>query len=63
MFWMQGYPAISLMEDSSGDFDPYYHSQSERLEHLNMTYRANVIRVAIGTVAFFAGPLEPAAEE
>jgi hypothetical protein len=63
MFWMQGYPAISLMEDSSGDFNPYYHSQYEQLEHLNMAYCAHVVQAAVGAVAYVAGPLEPAAGE
>ena len=60
MFWMQGYPAISLMEDSSGDFNPYYHSQYERLDHLNMAYCAHVVQAAVGAVAYVAGLLEPA---
>jgi hypothetical protein len=59
MFWAQGYPAISIMEDSSDDFNPYYHSQYERLEHLNMAYCTNVIKAAVGTVAYAAGLLGP----
>jgi hypothetical protein len=55
MFWMQGFPAISIMEDASGDFNPFYHSQYERLENLNMTYCANVIKAAIGAVVYLAG--------
>ncbi len=55
MFWMQGFPAISIMEDAGGDFNPYYHSQYERLENLNMTYCANVIKAAIGAVVYLAG--------
>jgi hypothetical protein len=54
MFWTQGYPAVSIMEDSSDDFNPYYHSQYDSLEHLNMTYCANVIQAAIGAVAYIA---------
>lgn len=59
MFWAQGYPAISIMEDSSDDFNPYYHSQYELLEHLNMAYCTNIIRAAVGTVAHVAGLLGP----
>jgi hypothetical protein len=60
MFWAQGYPAIDIMENHSGDFNPYYHSQYDRLEHLNMTYYTNVIKAALGAVAYSAGPLDPA---
>jgi hypothetical protein len=59
MFWGQGYAAISIMEDSRDDFNPYYHSQYERLGQLNMAYCANVIRAAVGAAVHIASLLGP----
>jgi hypothetical protein len=50
------------MEDGSGDFSPYYHSQYDRLENLNMMYCSNVVRAAVGSAAYLAGPLGPVPE-
>lgn len=56
-FWAEGYPAIHIAEDGTRDFNPYYHSQYERLEHLDMTYFTDIVKAAVGAVAHAAQPL------
>jgi len=56
-FWWRGYPAVHFMEDGDGDFNPYYHSQYETLDNLNMIYFTHIIQAVVGTVAHAAGPL------
>jgi hypothetical protein len=59
-FWLQGYPAILVIEDLA-DFTPHYHTQQDRLDTLNLEYLANNIRAAVGTLAHL-GCLLPAEE-
>ena len=49
-FVEQGYPAILAIEDD-GDFNPYYHTLSDRLSTLDMAYYAEFVRAAVATVA------------
>jgi hypothetical protein len=55
-FWDYGYPAILGIEDhSDGDFNPYYHSPSDRLEYLNMPYYTEFVRAAVAAFAHLSG--------
>lgn len=49
-FWEFGYPAILGIEDYD-DFTPYYHTTSDRLNTLNLTYFTDFIKAAVGTMA------------
>ncbi len=55
-FWSNGYPAILGIEEHDGDMSPYYHTTSDRVSTLNMTYFANFIRASVGTAAHLAIP-------
>lgn len=50
-FMEYNYQASYLFEYS---LDPYYHTSDDRIEHMNITYLANVCKLAIGTLASMA---------
>lgn len=56
-FWIRGYPAILAIEDNQNDFNPYYHTSSDRLSHLNLVYFNDFVKAAVGTAAHLARPL------
>lgn len=49
-FWDYGYPGILAIEDNV-DFTPYYHTISDTLATLNLTYFTNFVKAAVGTLA------------
>jgi Zn-dependent M28 family amino/carboxypeptidase len=56
-FWDEGYPAIMAIEDESdSDFNPYYHSEEDTIEHINPTYLTDFVRAAVGAMAHLANP-------
>jgi len=55
-FWNKGFPGILAIEDDYDDFNPYYHTQNDRLANLNQTYFVNFVRAAVGTAATLAVP-------
>jgi len=55
-FWYEGYPAVLLIEDMSmGQFNFYYHSTSDIMEHLNPDYFLEIAKLSIGSLALLAG--------
>jgi Zn-dependent M28 family amino/carboxypeptidase len=56
-FWTRGMPAILAIEDdgASDDFNPYYHTTSDKVATLNPTYLTNFVKASVGTVAVLAG--------
>jgi hypothetical protein len=56
-FWAQGYPAILVIEDSYGDFTPYYHRATDRIETLDMDYFRTLVQASVGTFAHMTGCL------
>jgi hypothetical protein len=53
-FWNWGYPAILAIEDyepGGHDFNPYYHSDQDLLQQLDLEYFAEFARAAVGTFA------------
>jgi hypothetical protein len=60
-FWDWQYTAILAIEDSD-DFTPYYHSSSDRLSTLNMTYFTEFTRAAVGTFAHISRACLPTAQ-
>lgn len=60
-FWSRNYPAVLVIEDSeygsSDDFNPYYHSTSDTLDKLDLTYAKRIAQTVIGAAAQLAEPL------
>lgn len=59
-FWYNNYPAILLIEDydasnGSYDFNAYYHTSEDKINYINKIYFEKCAKVAIGTVATYAG--------
>lgn len=55
-FWDQGYPAILGIEDFSSDFNPYYHSAGDNMNHIMENLFTEFTRAAVGAAATFAVP-------
>ena len=53
-FWAIGAPAVMAIEDDWYDLNPYYHTQSDTIEHLNMAYFTNFVKATVGTAAHLA---------
>jgi PKD repeat protein len=53
-FWDNGYPAILGIEEHDNDISPYYHTTSDTVSTLNMTYFTNFVKAAVGTAAHLA---------
>jgi len=56
-FWYNGYPSALIIEEyHGGDFNPYYHTENDRIAILNMPYFHEMARLSIGTIASKAVP-------
>jgi PKD repeat protein len=53
-FWNNGYPAILAIEEHDNDMTPYYHTTSDTVSTLNMTYFTNYVKASVGTAAHLA---------
>jgi uncharacterized repeat protein (TIGR02543 family) len=53
-FWNNGYPAILGIEEHDYDISPYYHTTSDTVSTLNMTYFTNFVKASVGTAAHLA---------
>jgi hypothetical protein len=57
-FWNNGYAAVLMIEEYfGGDFNPYYHSELDRIGILQMTYFHEMSKLCIGSLASMAGPV------
>lgn len=56
-FWNKGLSAILVIEDFEGDGNPYYHTSSDLVEHIDQPYFLSLARLAIGTAAVMARPM------
>jgi hypothetical protein len=57
-FWNNGYAAVLVIEEYyGGDFNPYYHTEDDRISILNLTYFFEMTKLCIGTLASLAGPV------
>jgi hypothetical protein len=56
-FWDKGFAAILVIEDDSNNFNPNYHTVSDKLQYLNLTYCTAHVKAAVGTGAHLARPL------
>jgi hypothetical protein len=57
-FWMEGFPAVEVIEDWD-DHSPYYHSTGDKLSTLNMPYYTAYVKAMVGTMAHL-GKIAPA---
>lgn len=56
-FWNNGYSALLLIEGYySGDFNPFYHSDEDRISEFNLPYFHSAAQLAFGTVTTMADP-------
>jgi PKD repeat protein len=53
-FWNNGYPAILGIEEHDYDITPYYHTTSDTVSTLNMTYFTNFVKASVGNAAHLA---------
>ncbi|MCB2207525.1 MAG: M20/M25/M40 family metallo-hydrolase [Bacteroidetes bacterium] len=54
-FWNHNYSAILLIEGYySNDFNPYYHTTGDRINHFNISYFHKSAQLAIGSLASLA---------
>lgn len=54
-FWDQDYGAIMFIEGYyGGDFNPYYHSDDDRISEFNMGYFYELSKLSVGTIATWA---------
>ncbi len=55
-FWNRGDAAVLLIEEYwGGDFNPYYHSQQDRVDKIDPEFFHHAAALAIATTARFAG--------
>jgi len=51
-FWQYGYGAVVFSEAFwGGDFNPYYHTSSDKIEYFNLSYFHKLSKLAVGTLA------------
>ncbi len=53
-FWNYNYSAILLIENYYGDFNPYYHTSNDLIDHYNFPYFEKCSKLTIGTLALLA---------
>jgi len=54
-FWNEGYSAIVFCETYwGGDFNPYYHTSSDRIDKFNLPYFHKLAKLAIGSISTLA---------
>lgn len=58
-FWDNDFKAVLIIEEYYGnDFNPYYHSELDRISILNIPYFHNMAKLSIGSLASLAVPDE-----
>ena len=50
-FWSKGYSAVEIAEDQN-DFNPYYHTANDNLNHFNYNYFFNLAKVSGAEIMF-----------
>jgi hypothetical protein len=58
-FWYAGYPAVFGIECEpwTADFNPYYHTTNDTMDHVDFEYAADVARAGVAALADMAVPL------
>ncbi len=57
-FWNFGYTALLTIEDDYDDFNPYYHTQYDTLDRLDLPYFTAMVKATLGSSAHLAVPIE-----
>lgn len=58
-FWDNGFASALLIEEYyGGDFNPYYHTEDDRIAILNMPYFHEMSKLALGVLASKAVPID-----
>jgi len=60
-FWSAGYGAVLMIEEFSGDGNPYYHTVNDRVQHFDVPYFEKMAKLSIGSAAALAVPFDPTA--
>lgn len=55
-FWGAGFPAILIIQDTT-NYNPFYHSEQDSLQNLNLVYFTKLVKASAGALAQLAGPL------
>ncbi|MEE9188188.1 MAG: M28 family peptidase [Anaerolineales bacterium] len=50
-FWQNGFGAVTIIEYHGKDFNNYYHSPEDKIEHFNLNYFYKCSKLAIGVLA------------
>lgn len=57
-FWNHGFPSVLVIEEYyGGDFNPYYHTEQDRIAILNMEYFHEMSKLCIGSLASLCSPI------
>jgi len=57
-FWVNDYAAVLVIEEYyGGDFNPYYHTEEDRIAILHMPYFHKMAQLSIGSLASLASPI------
>ncbi len=57
-FWNNNYAAVLMIEEYyGGDFNPYYHSEEDRIAILHMPYFHEMAKLSLGSLASMAMPV------
>lgn len=56
-FWSENYSSILVIEDFDNDGNPHYHTSSDLLQYMDLTYWQGLARLSLGTTAVMAVPL------
>lgn len=60
-FWSAGYGAVLMIEEFTGDGNPYYHTVNDRVQHFDVPYYEKMAKLSIGSAATIAVPYNPTA--
>lgn len=60
-FWSAGYGAVLMIEEFSGDGNPYYHTSNDRVLFFDVPYYEKLAKLSIASMACLAKPFDPTA--
>ncbi len=55
-FWNEGYGAVLMIEEFTGDGNPYYHTMNDKLQHFDLPYFEKLAKLSVGSAVAFAVP-------
>lgn len=57
-FLDHGFTCSLIGEERNGDFNPYYHTENDRIDILNLPYFHEMVKLSIGVIAQKAEPID-----